>query len=329
MKISFINVGYGDSILIEDNEYNKTILIDGGKPEEEHFREFPQRIKAVDYLIEAGIYKIDLMIISHLHEDHVGGLLEVIKHFEVHEVWCNYILPENNEDIKIQLFPGLSDGAARLANAINIYHDICHILDSRGKRPKAVSSTLHTFIVSQNLTIEILAPEVDAFLKQIELMNEIYSAVDSLYLESKLVELDNFINNTSIVALFNYRGQKALLPGDTYNTSWGHILKKGISIKSDILKLPHHGHIDSISLNLINEIDPKFVVISTSNNRPDNCPSSEVVKMFEQYKAANKKEISIIFTDAVNMPPYSYPESRHKAIALSLFKGKKITYKFI
>jgi len=40
MQITFINVGYGDSILLEMNNGNDrvVILVDGGKLEEEHYK---------------------------------------------------------------------------------------------------------------------------------------------------------------------------------------------------------------------------------------------------------------------------------------------------
>ena len=96
MRLSFINVGYGDSILIEEEcDFRKFVmLIDGGKPDNEHYEGFPQRIRTIDYLHQKGIEKIDLLLITHLHEDHVGGLLEVVDSIPIDRIWCNYALPE-------------------------------------------------------------------------------------------------------------------------------------------------------------------------------------------------------------------------------------------
>lgn len=76
MSVHFLDVGQGDSILIKSD--NVTILIDGGP------RSAGQKV--VSYLKKAGISDIDLLISTHPHEDHVGGLVSVLQQFPVIEV---------------------------------------------------------------------------------------------------------------------------------------------------------------------------------------------------------------------------------------------------
>ena len=64
MELSFINVGYGDAILIEQN--NQTMLLDGGSSCKEEFEGFPNRMRAAEYLRRAQIPQIDLLMISHI-----------------------------------------------------------------------------------------------------------------------------------------------------------------------------------------------------------------------------------------------------------------------
>jgi competence protein ComEC len=70
----FIYVGQGDSIFIE-MPGGASILIDGG----------PRSAgsKVVSYLKNLGINKINIVIGTHPHEDHIGGLIEVLNNFEV------------------------------------------------------------------------------------------------------------------------------------------------------------------------------------------------------------------------------------------------------
>ncbi|WP_164670021.1 ComEC/Rec2 family competence protein [Virgibacillus doumboii] len=74
MDVHFIDVGQGDSILIETPS-DKTILIDGGPPKAGK--------KVVAFLKEQEVKKIDLLIATHPDIDHIGGLTEVLKVFEV------------------------------------------------------------------------------------------------------------------------------------------------------------------------------------------------------------------------------------------------------
>jgi competence protein ComEC len=71
-----LDVGQGDSILIQFK--GKNILIDGGE------RDMGPRVQL--YLLDYGVSKIDLLVATHPHSDHIGGLLNVIDKFQVSKV---------------------------------------------------------------------------------------------------------------------------------------------------------------------------------------------------------------------------------------------------
>ncbi|CQR47263.1 ComEC family competence protein [Paraliobacillus sp. PM-2] len=78
MEVHFINVGQGDSILIQTPE-QEHILIDGGPPE--------ASAKVLDYLEEQKVQELDLLIATHPDIDHIGGLLPIINQFPIKEIW--------------------------------------------------------------------------------------------------------------------------------------------------------------------------------------------------------------------------------------------------
>ncbi|WP_156291701.1 ComEC/Rec2 family competence protein [Oceanobacillus salinisoli] len=77
MDVHFIDVGQGDSILIQ-TPADKTILIDGGPP--------VAGDKVISYLKEQNIEDIDLLIATHPDYDHIGGLVNVLRSFNVKQV---------------------------------------------------------------------------------------------------------------------------------------------------------------------------------------------------------------------------------------------------
>lgn len=77
LSVHMIDVGQGESILIITPN-NKTILIDAGEQSE------GRKVKA--YLTKNRIKKIDLLIGTHPHSDHIGGLAEIIQSFEVTKI---------------------------------------------------------------------------------------------------------------------------------------------------------------------------------------------------------------------------------------------------
>lgn len=76
--VHFIDVGQGDAILIQAPS-GKVMLVDGG----------PQSAgqKVVSYLKQAGVTSIDSVVATHPHEDHIGGLIAVVKSFPVKKVY--------------------------------------------------------------------------------------------------------------------------------------------------------------------------------------------------------------------------------------------------
>ncbi len=78
LRVHFVDVGQGDSILIQTPN-GQTILIDGGET----------NTGIVQYLQSLGIQRIDLMIATHPHSDHIGGLVQVLHAFPVAKVATN------------------------------------------------------------------------------------------------------------------------------------------------------------------------------------------------------------------------------------------------
>ena len=82
LRVDFINVGQGDAILVR-TPMGKNYLIDAGAnvPVTEARRE--GRELAHNYLRTLGIDRLDGVVITHWHNDHLGGLLPVLRLFDV------------------------------------------------------------------------------------------------------------------------------------------------------------------------------------------------------------------------------------------------------
>jgi len=88
MKMTCINVGYGDSLLLEWDD--SVMLIDGGSALESEFADSPARIRSADYLQKTGIGRIDTLIITHIHEDHVCGLTALFDKADIKQVYIPF-----------------------------------------------------------------------------------------------------------------------------------------------------------------------------------------------------------------------------------------------
>ncbi len=67
LRVHFVDVGQGDGVLIQSPS-GQNVVYDAG--------EHPTRMR--DYLTSLGISQLDLVIASHNHADHIGGLAEIL-----------------------------------------------------------------------------------------------------------------------------------------------------------------------------------------------------------------------------------------------------------
>jgi beta-lactamase superfamily II metal-dependent hydrolase len=77
LTVHFIDVGQGDSILLDFGDIE--VLIDGGEKS-------PGVISYIDDYVDGPL---EVMVATHPHADHIGGLIAILNAFEVDEIWLN------------------------------------------------------------------------------------------------------------------------------------------------------------------------------------------------------------------------------------------------
>lgn len=87
LEVTAIDVGQGDSLLVVSPE-GRTMLIDGGGslgPVHGEF-DFGEDVVA-PYLWSRGIEHLDVVVLTHAHSDHIGGLPRIVQNFHPAELW--------------------------------------------------------------------------------------------------------------------------------------------------------------------------------------------------------------------------------------------------
>ena len=132
--VHYIDVGQGDCSLVVYGD--ETMLIDAGE------RDYGRTV--TEYISELGITQLDYVVATHPHSDHIGGLAEVIRSFDIESV----IAPRVSDDMT----PNSS-----------VYEDFLLALKEKGLRLKAakpgnVYSMADVNVENDNTSFEILGP---------------------------------------------------------------------------------------------------------------------------------------------------------------------------
>lgn len=128
--VDFIDVGQGEAILVTTSEGN-TMLIDAGNNSDED--------KMVDFLENKGIKKLDIVVGTHPHADHIGGLDAVIRNFEIGEIYM-----------------------PKVSHTTQTFQDVLIAIKEKGYTIKTAKAGV-TLNLDHRMNVEIVAPVSDNY----------------------------------------------------------------------------------------------------------------------------------------------------------------------
>ena len=333
MKITFINVGYGEAILIKLNKPEPvdqpyTVMIDGGGNDTDEFKGFTQRVRASDYLKEKGIKKIDLLISTHIHEDHTCGLWDIVKQVQIGEFWCNYEIPPEFEGAYIHTPQPATQSLSKFISAVNSYNQIYFALKGKGVPIRQIFGIKEEIILKNDLKLDVLGPSEEDYKLLQSRLDTMYSAPDP---EKKalVIELDAWMNMPSIMLRFHYHGIKLFLPSDVNCMGYGHLKNHMDLVRADIFKAAHHGQIDGISDELAGFIRPRIVVTCASSDGRYNSSNRETYEIIERSVEPFGEKPLFLFSDNIEVKGYSESIATHQAVLIEIDdKSSKISCRY-
>jgi competence protein ComEC len=108
LRVTFLDVGQGDSMLVEFPG-RKKMLVDGGGTRDSSF-DIGEHVVS-PFLWRRGIKTLDYLVLTHGHPDHLNGLIAVSRNFRVNEFWEAFS-PDNSPAYE-ELVRNLSAGSCR------------------------------------------------------------------------------------------------------------------------------------------------------------------------------------------------------------------------
>jgi len=89
-------------------------------------------------------------------------------------------------------------------------------------------------------------------------------------------------NNDSLVLSLQDGATRFLLPGDVEAKAEKELISSGENVSADFLKVPHHGSKSSSTEPFLEEVAPRFAVISVGEGNPFGHPNDSVVERYEE-----------------------------------------------
>ncbi|KAA5542067.1 ComEC/Rec2 family competence protein [Adhaeribacter rhizoryzae] len=324
-SIKFLQAFNGDSILVTFSNKKgelKNILIDGGTgPTYVDKRKAGSLKKELESIKEAK-QNIDLLIITHIDDDHIGGILKFFEDTKfdksfVKKVWFNSgrliskhfntpIFEERDESI--QILRGLETSVLQGEKLEDILNEL-NIWDLR-----LIKSGFSDNV--DNCKIHVLSPDEDGLSRLNQKWEREKPSLETSGKETdynipinELLIKDSFIqdtaipNGSSISLLLEIEEIKLLLLGDSFPDVVSNAIKENFKVteenklKVDLLKISHHASKGNTSNNLLKLISCKNFVVSTNSLKhglPDKVTLGRIIKnstspkIFFNYDIAKK-----------------------------------------
>ena len=222
LLVTFFDVGQGDSTFIEAPNGSQ-VLIDGG-PGNEVLAKLGKELPFWDR-------SLDLLVLTHAHADHVGGLLEVLKRYSVGAVLESgeaYSTPEYQE---------------------------WHRLIKEKNIPVLIAQRGQVVYIGKEIKLDVLSP---------------FENYNSISLKNP--------HDANVSTRLVFGKTSALLMGDAEKSTEYRLMEENSAeLKSDVLKVGHHGSKTSSSEEFLKAVSPQWAVIQVGRNNRYGHPTQEVL----------------------------------------------------
>ena len=281
MELTFVNVGYGEAMLIRCPDPTRpsgqfVMVIDGGGGEAGEYAENQTgRVPMADWLADEGLDHIDVMAFTHIHEDHISGLPAVMERWRPGRLWQTLPAGFYKTMPAFAPFPGIDVSQDKFRRALNDYRAMCAQMDGRIETLTAGWRCRPC----PELTVEALAPSRPRAAALEDAVRALCAGASEPDFPAKLSRLDGAMNNFSLILTLEYRGARILLPGDTNRAGYGDI--DPAALRAEIFKVGHHGQIDGADEALLDAVRPRAVVCCASSDRRYNSAHPDTLALME------------------------------------------------
>jgi competence protein ComEC len=243
--ISFLDVGQGDAIVVQFPQGTTMLIDSGGRPA------FPNL--AADIESDGADFVEDTLTIGET------VVSQFLWHYGIQRI--DYIMPTHADTDHIQGFADI------LKN-----FDVGRAIVARTPTDDPEFRMFERALRKTNVPVQPIGTGDQFTLEEV--------SVEVLWPPHLPEHPPEWMNDESLVLRMRYGGHAILLTGDIGQAVEEKLIASGADLRSDILKVPHHGSRTSSSIEFIGRMRPRYAVISVGQRSPFGHPHPEVVDRY-------------------------------------------------
>ena len=242
MEVHFIDVGQADSTLIICGD--KVMLFDAAT--------YNRGDDVAEYLMYLGIDYIDVLVLSHPHDDHMCGVEPLLEKINVVTIYC--------PDIEEVMEKNTTDWYELMREAI----EDRYVFNNPGSKPKEWTKIIvlprdeegnfASFNVGE-ASVQFLAPFEDSYSDK---------------------------NDYSICAIVSFGEIDIMFTGDATVAVEKDLLAEGYNLDVEIYHAAHHGSKTSNSREFLEAMTPECIVISCGMKNTYRHPNEPIIELFKE-----------------------------------------------
>lgn len=292
-KIHFIDVGCADGALLQYGEGSsaKYAMIDAGAVKYHATSDKTYAKKsapAYEYLKKMGVKHLEFVILTHPHQDHIGGLIKILKDKTItvgtiygNDLNLNFL--KSSENLQKQT----SETAKWTKFDSDRYQQLRDRIQKRNNEE------------DQSLHVKYVVPKAGSKIYLGQAQITFYGPLENNYKYGRQVDLNTRQQNKySIVTRIVYGKNSFLMTGDAQRETIEKIIKKGYNLQAQVLKEPHHGYQD------VKESD-KLIAGRTSDHKLlIDRTKANIAVISNGYKNTGEVPMQNVLTDLSKMDVY-------------------------
>ena len=237
MKIHFIDIGQGDCIFIQFPD-GKNMLIDSG--------DINKGDIIINYLDKLSVDKIDVLLATHSHADHIGSMVEIFERYDVSYCFRPFVYYSGKANVEFNdEFNMMSQAKVKSVTYTNVYYNFLKSVNDEGcgwsffNKDSDFEQTVVYEGNSYKYKFDFLTPTD----------NVPYIGYDDLNFYSPLCRL-------------SYGDFSIMFTGDAEDEVEEEYLNYyKYHYTANVLKVGHHGSRSSSSKEFVKSVNPEYSVI--------------------------------------------------------------------